>query len=118
MLEDAKVHFQVIETVMHQKKLHKKAALKLKDLASHTELNPHLLSRVLNEAYPHGFATYVNEKRIEEAKYLLRTNTNFTLEGIGYEAGFNSKSSFYATFKKLTGCTPAAYKKNLASIEN
>lgn len=99
-----------IERAMSEQKLYKQPALKLRDLATATGLRPHLLSQVLNDVYPNGFATYVNEKRIEEAKKLICSDSSFTLEGIGYESGFNSKSSFYATFKKLTGCTPAEYK--------
>lgn len=102
---------QQVEQIMKLEQPHKKSTLKLKDLATITNINSHQLSRVLNEVYPHGFATYINEKRVEEAKKLIQSNSNFTLEGIGYEAGFNSKSSFYASFKKLTGQTPAEYKK-------
>ncbi|PHN06617.1 helix-turn-helix domain-containing protein [Flavilitoribacter nigricans] len=102
--------FEQVERAMQEHQLYKKPALKLKELANVTGIHTHLLSQVLNETYAHGFAAYVNEKRIEEAKKLMLSDSQFTLEGIGYEAGFNSKSSFYATFKKMTGSTPAEYK--------
>lgn len=109
-LEKGAEMLERVESAMQEQQLYKQPSLKLKDLAKATGLQTHLLSRLLNEVYPHGFATYVHEKRIEEAKKLIRSETNYTLEGIGYESGFNSKSSFYATFKKLTGYTPAEYK--------
>lgn len=112
-LQNGAALLQTVEEVMKREKLHKKASLKLKELATHTDMNPHLLSRVLNEVYPNGFATYVHEKRIEEAKELICSNSEYTLEGIGYEAGFNSKSSFFSTFKRLTGTTPAEYRKSI-----
>ena len=49
-----------------------------------------------------------------EAKDLIKSRDELSLEGIGYEAGFNSKSAFFEAFKKVTGQTPAAFKKALA----
>ena len=69
-----------------------------------------------NTVYEKGFAHFINEKRVERAKKLLVNNHHLSLEGIGYEAGFNSKSSFFATFKKLTGQTPAQYKRSLSKM--
>ena len=111
-LEDGPLLLQQVEQTMQEHQLFKKPALKLKELASVTGIQAHTLSQVLNEVYPYGFATYVNEKRIEEAKKLMLSDSHFTLEGIGYESGFNSKSSFYTVFKKMTGFTPAEYKNH------
>lgn len=72
----------------------------------------HTLSRYLNEKQGKSFSTFINELRVEKAKEFLRTKTNFTIENIGYESGFNSKSAFFTSFKKLTGQTPSEYKKN------
>jgi AraC-like DNA-binding protein len=66
---------------------------------------------LLNDNLGKSFALFINEYRIEEAKHLLKENNSFTLEAIGFEAGFSSKSTFYATFKKVTGQTPSEFKK-------
>ncbi|RTZ46849.1 AraC family transcriptional regulator [Chryseobacterium arthrosphaerae] len=53
-----------------------------------------------------NFFQYVNEFRVEQAKKLLKeTNSKLSILGIAYESGFNSKTSFNTTFKKLTGQT-------------
>jgi len=51
--------------------------------------------------------------RVEEAKlYLTDTDfSNYTLVAIGLEAGFNSKSAFNNSFKKITGQTPSQFKQ-------
>ena len=37
--------------------------------------------------------------------------SNYSLLSIGLEVGFNSKATFYNSFKKNTGITPNEYKK-------
>ncbi|MFT6842654.1 MAG: AraC-like DNA-binding protein [Psychroserpens sp.] len=88
--------------------------VKLIDFSSEIHISPHKLSQLLNDNLGKSFASFINEYRIEESQKLLRENKNYTLEAIGFEAGFSSKSSFYATFKKLVGVTPFEYKKQFS----
>ncbi len=104
-----------LAAVMHEEKLYKNPSLKLPDVAQKLNILPHRLSQLMNENLGKSFSLFINEYRVNEAKQQLLTNDNFTLEAIGYECGFNSKSSFYATFKKLAGTTPAKYKSQKAS---
>ncbi|HAP64901.1 MAG TPA: hypothetical protein DCR93_37250 [Cytophagales bacterium] len=96
---------------MWDHKLFLSQGLKLEELASASDLTRHQLSRVLNEIYGHGFAHYVNSYRVRAAKELILTRAELSLEGIGYEVGFRSKSSFFESFKKHTGQTPAQFRK-------
>lgn len=49
--------------------------------------------------------------RIEYAKDLIQ-NTNLTMEKIAEMCGYNSEVHFYRQFKKYTGMTPAACRRN------
>ena len=40
-------------------------------------------------------------------------NQKFTLLGLAYDCGFNSKTSFNRNFKKATGFAPSEYLKQL-----
>jgi len=62
-----------------------------------------------------SFQDFINKYRVEEFIYRLRNgeNDHFTLLGIANQVGFNSKSSFNATFKKFKGLTPTDYRKKL-----
>lgn len=100
-----------LNTVFEAEKLYKNPNLKLNNLAEKLAVSPHQLSQFLNDNLQKSFSQYVNEYRIEEAKELMQKNHQFTLEAIGNEAGFSSKSTFYSTFKKVVGVTPAQFRK-------
>ena len=100
-----------LHNVMLTKQFYKNTNVKLKDIAKELGISPHKLSQLLNDNFGKSFASFINEYRIEEAKKLLKENNQYTLESIGFEAGFSSRSSFYATFKKVIGKTPAEFQK-------
>ncbi|MNR40124.1 HTH-type transcriptional regulator AppY [compost metagenome] len=75
------------------------------------KVTKHLLSQYVNEILGKSFSSLVKEYRIEKAKKLLETEKNYTIESLGYDSGFNSKSTFFTAFKTITGLTPAEYQK-------
>ncbi|PWJ42674.1 helix-turn-helix domain-containing protein [Sediminitomix flava] len=83
----------------------------LEKMANQLNVSKHTLSQFLNENMDKSFSNYVNELRVEKAKERLLTINNYTIEGIAYECGFNSKSTFYTAFKKVVGLTPAQFRK-------
>lgn len=73
----------------------------------------HHITEVLNKEIGKNFFQFVNEYRVEAVKEMLSTKNYFSIEAIGYECGFNSKSSFFSTFKRSTGLTPLQYRSSL-----
>ncbi|ELR72523.1 transcriptional regulator, AraC family [Fulvivirga imtechensis AK7] len=112
-IEEGPEILKQLNDLMNKEKLFKDKNLKLDDLANKMNLTRHVLSQVLNETEALGFANYIKKLRVEEAKMLMLTNSHMSLEGIGYEAGFGSKSGFFETFKNIESCTPAQYKKKI-----
>jgi len=104
-----------LKGLMISKELYKNPNLKLADVANELQVLPHTISKLLNEYHGHNFSHFLNEYRIEQAKKLILSNQNYTFEGIGYDSGFNSKSTFFATFKKFTGTTPAKFRKSVSN---
>lgn len=98
-----------LEAIKH-KMLFKNPDIKLSDIAKELNILPHTLSQFLNENLNKSFSLFINEYRIEEAKCLLVSDHNHTIEAIGYDSGFNSKSTFFTSFKKITGTTPSKYR--------
>ncbi len=108
---EAQLLIDQLTLLMEEKELYKETDIKLQSLAKQIHISTHKLSQLLNDNLGKSFASFINDYRIEEAKRLLKENHKLTLEAIGFEAGFSSKSSFYSTFKKAVGRTPSEFQK-------
>jgi AraC-like DNA-binding protein len=87
--------------------------LNLLKLAELINMTPHQLSYIINMGFNENFFRFINTYRVEKAKELLimEEMNNLSILGIAFESGFNSKTSFNTTFKKITGQTPSEFKK-------
>lgn len=69
------------------------------------------LTEVLNTHIGSNFYQFINAYRVEAVKTMLADPGNkYSIEAIGYECGFASKSAFYSVFKKTTRLTPVEYR--------
>lgn len=96
-----------------EKGMYKNPNLTLGELARATNLSSHQLSQILNNNLGKSFTSFINEYRINAACEMIAADHPFSLEAIGYEVGFNSKSTFYTSFKKIKSTTPLLYKESL-----
>lgn len=108
-------HFQRLERLMQEQHLYREPDLSRDALAQKLGISNGYLSQQLS-AMGTSFADYINHYRVEEVKLLLLDPAfaQYSLLAIGYEAGFNSKSTFYAAFKKATGLSPSAFREQAA----
>lgn len=106
------IHGELMD-LMHQKKFFLTPDLTLKMVADELDIHPNTLSQVINSVEQKNFFDYINTLRIEEFKerIMIPENQKFTLLGLAYECGFNSKTSFNRNFKNLTGQSPSEYLK-------
>ena len=102
--------------LMESEKPYLNPAFKLNDLAELLGLSRHNTSQLINEHFQNGFFDFINHYRITsscsillESKY---TDPKKTIIEAAYNAGFNSKASFYKAFKKFVGTTPSEYIKD------
>lgn len=80
-------------------------------LARTIQVPKHQITEVLNTVVGRNFFQFVNQYRVEAVKKMLQDDKNlYSIEAIGYDCGFSSKSAFFTTFKKLTGITPSQYR--------
>ncbi|MBN1397862.1 MAG: AraC family transcriptional regulator [Bacteroidetes bacterium] len=110
--EQAEMILKKLQSFMHSSKPYINPALTLPALSKDLNLSPNYLSQVINEQLGKNFFEFVNSYRVEEAKLLIKnpSKQHLTLAAIGFEAGFNSVSSFNKIFKATTSRTPSQFK--------
>jgi AraC-like DNA-binding protein len=102
-----------LQTLLNETAVYVNPDLKITDVAHQVGVSVHHISQVLNDNYQTNFSNFINQYRIEKAKKLIEEKfESLTLEAIGNEAGFKSKSSFFTYFKKTTGMTPNEYRES------
>ena len=100
-----------LQSLMYTQKPYKNPKLTLADLADLSHTSPHTLSRVINEGFEKNFFDFVNAHRVEEFKQTINKEKlkTHTILGVALEAGFNSKTAFNRSFKKMEGMTPRQF---------
>lgn len=103
-----------IHHILQAERLYQEPELTLQNLADKLQLPPYQVSQALNDGMKKNFYDLINGYRVEEAKRLLldAKNKNFTILSVGFDAGFNSKTTFNTVFKKFTGLTPTGSGKS------
>ncbi|MEF2245165.1 MULTISPECIES: AraC family transcriptional regulator [unclassified Paenibacillus] len=61
-----------------------------------------------------SISSYVQQLRIQKAKYLLM-NTSLSIQEIGEEVGYQDALYFSRVFKKITGKSPSPYREQLGN---
>jgi len=116
--EKADEYLSRLKIIMIQEKPYLESSLTLHKLSGMIEISPQHLSQIINVKMNQNFFDFINCYRITEAKRLLVDPRGqlLTILAVAEEAGFNSKSSFNAAFKKITGMTPTEYKKSMLNL--
>jgi AraC-like DNA-binding protein len=103
---------ELLMKLMEHEKPYLNSDITLPKLGTMLLLNTYQTSYLINTCFNENFYTFINRYRVNECKRMLENNqyNHLNILGIGYEAGFNSKTAFNTTFKKLTGLSPKEYK--------
>ncbi|MEO3402868.1 ABC transporter permease [Mucilaginibacter sp. CAU 1740] len=106
-----------VKQVVKANRYYEDPELTLVSLAAKLGMTVHELSRIINSVHKKSFNDFINEYRVADISKKMQDPAfdQLTLQGIAYDAGFNSPRTFHRVFKQLTGKTPAEYKKKLPS---
>jgi len=92
-------------------------AVKIDDLAVHFGFGVRNFKRRFKEATGQTPLSYLQNIRLERAKYLLET-TRRTLNSITYDVGYEDSNSFRRLFRSRVGMSPAEYRQTFCSPAN
>ena len=111
----AKNNISKLNTIMETEKPYLNSEFNMSTFSKLSGLTHHEISETLNGLIGQTFNDYVNNYRVEEFKQLAtkKEYKNFSILALSFEAGFKSKSTFNASFKKITGETPSQYLKTI-----
>lgn len=114
--EEDKIWSQVV-TIMEEEEPYLNQEYRLNDLAKRIDRSLHHVSQVINNKLGVSFSDFINQHRVEKAQALLTSDrvNQVTILALAHEAGFNSKTAFYNTFRKFTGKTPSAFRKGFGA---
>ncbi|MEL7160720.1 MAG: helix-turn-helix domain-containing protein, partial [Bacteroidota bacterium] len=103
-----------LRQLMVEEELYRDPDLGRQTVAERLGISEGYLSEQMRTGLGQGFVDFVNGYRVQAARAMLTDATflPYSLEAIGREAGFKSRSAFYSSFKKATGKTPGAYRKH------
>lgn len=110
----SKTDLQKVKLLMEQDKAYLNPDLNLSDLAETAEMSRAQLSEIINSGFDKNFNDFVNMYRINAFKEMIKAEKHqqFSLLGMAFECGFNSKATFNRVFKKLTSHSPSEYLKS------
>ncbi len=84
-------------------------------IADRLKCNPDYLGRVFRSAYHKTITDFINDRRIHYARTLL-INSDFNINEIASECGFNYANYFQRTFKRHEGMTPKSFRRLFAKM--
>lgn len=104
-----------LDRLMSEEELYLDCDLTLDKVAKRCASQPKYVSQALNQVRAINFYEYIATFRVEYAKKQL-LQTRFSILEIAMNAGFNAKSTFNNTFKKLTDQTPSKYREENIAV--
>ncbi|MHA0855546.1 AraC family transcriptional regulator [Paenibacillus sp. CMAA1364] len=92
---------------------HYREPITLKEIAEYMGFDSFYFSKMFKKNTGKNFTTFLNDYRLNKAKWLLLTGDEPMIE-VAEASGFGSVKTFHHLFKEATGISPLKYRKTLA----
>ena len=107
-------HFLDKLTALMDQGIYREEGLTVAKLAERVGVPEHRLRKIINQGLGYrNFSSFLNERRIGEAKAWLENPENglTPVSGLAYDLGYASLGPFNRAFKEVTGQTPTEYRR-------
>lgn len=101
-----------IRVMMEEKNMYLNNELKLVDFAAELGVNSRYVSESIKNCHNCSFTQYVNSYRIKHAQQLMIRQPDIKMQAVCSDSGFSNETSFFRTFKAVTGMTPGVWLSN------
>ena len=103
-----------IEAYMKEQEVFLNPKITLTQVSAALQIPIRDLSYIINNHFDVRFNDYINQYRVNYFSKMLADDylSNYTIDSLIQKAGFSSKSTFHAAFKKIHHCTPSQYISN------
>ena len=115
---EVKLNLKKLHQLMKEEKPYLDPELSLATLGEKLGLNSKETSQLINQGTPYNYSKYISSLRVEEAQKILASEkfSHYKISAIAYDSGFNSLSSFNASFKEFTGMTANTFRKKQQEV--
>jgi AraC-like DNA-binding protein len=101
-----------IKNEMETKQYYLNQNLTIYEFAKEIQIPARTISSCINQSVGFNFNEWVNNFRVEKVLEILKdqNSNHLSIEGIGIDSGFKSRSAMYAAFKKKLGKSPGHFR--------
>jgi AraC-like DNA-binding protein len=109
------VDFEICTNIIHEMEVTKSYLnqnLTLHIFARKIDVSARVISSCINQNLGLNFNEWVNNYRVDYAYKMIQSDktSQLSIEGIGLDSGFKSRSAMYAAFKKKLGHSPGHFR--------
>ena len=83
------------------------------DLAEHFNFSSGYISALFKKITNENFKDYLNIKRVEKSKEVMRVNRHIKIKDLSTNVGCNNVNTFIRMFKNYEGISPSEYLETL-----
>ena len=106
---EERILYERIVEKFRKERIHLNPMLSLRDISMSVNSNDKYVSMTIAENSGMNVSSLINYYRVDEAKKMIVAQPECTIQEVMDASGFNSRTTFYNSFRKVTGMSPSQF---------